>query len=99
MRAAGVCDRGSVIVYDAAASMAAARAWWLLRYFSHPQVSVLDGGLAAWKLAELPLEAGDAPHPPDRGDFTARPGRMAVLDASGAAALAQRGTLLDARAP
>jgi thiosulfate/3-mercaptopyruvate sulfurtransferase len=97
MQAAGVGDRRAVVVYDAANSMAAARAWWLLRYFGHPQVAVLDGGLAAWVDARLPLEAGESP-PPAAGDFCARPGGMAVVDAAGAAALAQQGALLDARA-
>src|SRR2546423_11060320 len=54
MRAVGVGDRGSVVVYDAATSMAAARGWWLLRYFGHPRVAVLDGGLAGWAKADLP---------------------------------------------
>lgn len=98
MRAAGVSGARPVVVYDEATAAAAARAWWLLRYFSHPAVAVLDGGLAAWRRAGLPLETG-----PQRlcrgGDFVARPGGMPVLDASGAQALARDGVLLDARAP
>src|ERR1700716_1582745 len=44
MRVAGVSASRPVVVYDEATSMAAARAWWLLRYFGHPEVAVLDGG-------------------------------------------------------
>src|SRR5450755_708666 len=44
MRAAGVRAARAVVVYDAAAAMAAARAWWLLHYFGHPDATVLDGG-------------------------------------------------------
>jgi thiosulfate/3-mercaptopyruvate sulfurtransferase len=97
MRAAGVSGGRPVVVYDAATSLAAARAWWLLRYFGHPDVAVLDGGLAAWVAAGYPVST-DEPAPP-LGDFEARPGAMPVLDAAGAAALAERGVLLDARAP
>jgi thiosulfate/3-mercaptopyruvate sulfurtransferase len=99
MRAAGVSGGRPVVVYDAATSMAAARAWWLLRYFGHEQVAVLDGGLAAWTEAGLPVET-DTPPPGRPGDFTGCPGGMPLLDAAQAAALAEHGgVLLDARAP
>ena len=98
MRRAGVDSQRKVVVYDAATSMAAARAWWLLRYFGHDDVAVLDGGLAAWVGRGLPVEAGPALDP-QPGDFEAHPGAMAVLDAAGAARLARAGMLLDARAP
>ena len=97
MRAAGVSSRRPVVVYDAAPSTAAARAWWLLRYFGHPDVRVLDGGLRAWTDAGLPVETGSSV--PGSGDFEASPGGMPVLDAAGAAAVAERGLLIDARAP
>jgi thiosulfate/3-mercaptopyruvate sulfurtransferase len=96
MRAAGVRERFAVVVYDAADSMAAARAWWLLRYFGHADVAVLDGGLAAWAGAGLPVQTGE-PSRPGAGDFCARPGGMSIVDAAGAAALARQGRLLDAR--
>jgi thiosulfate/3-mercaptopyruvate sulfurtransferase len=97
MRAAGVSCERPVVVYDALGSMAAARAWWLLLYFGHPTVMVLDGGLAAWAAAGRPLDT--APPDPQPGDFTAHPGGMPLLDAAAAAALPERGVLLDARAP
>lgn len=97
MRAAGVSGGRPVVVYDAATSMAAARAWWLLRYFGHPDVSVLDGGLGAWAAAGLPVSADTPVVAP--GDFAPRPGAMALLDASGAIETARRGVLLDAREP
>ncbi|WP_371402300.1 sulfurtransferase [Kribbella sp. NBC_00662] len=86
-----------VVVYDAANAMSAARAWWTFRYFGLTDVRVLDGGLAAWKAAggEVVVEA-----PADgAGTFTATPGHLPVLDADGAAEVAAKGVLLDARAP
>jgi thiosulfate/3-mercaptopyruvate sulfurtransferase len=109
MRAAGVRSDRAVVVCDEADSTTAARAWWMLRYYGHELVRVLDGGFRAWAAAGLPVSTDDpataektvstrdtAPEP---GDFTARPGRMPVLDAASAGTLARSGILLDARAP
>jgi thiosulfate/3-mercaptopyruvate sulfurtransferase len=93
---AGVSREQPVVVYDAATSLAAARAWWLLRHYGHPDVRVLDGGLAAWEGAGGPLASGS--ETPPSGDFAGEPGTMAVLDADGAARMAGAGVLLDARA-
>jgi thiosulfate/3-mercaptopyruvate sulfurtransferase len=97
MRHAGVRDDRPVVAYDQGEPGGAARAWWLLGWFGHPDARVLDGGLGAWVAAGLPLTA-EAPDP-DSGDFTARPGGRSLLDAAGAARLAAAGVLLDARAP
>lgn len=97
MRRAGVGADRDVVVYDGGLGWGAARAWWLLRWAGHERVRVLDGGLAAWTAAGLPLET-DVPAY-EEGDFTAAPGALPVLTADEAAALARRGVLLDARAP
>src|SRR5580693_2350716 len=60
MRRAGVRDGQPAVAYDDADSTAAARAWWLLRYFGHEQVRVLDGGFRAWTAAAGPVETGPA---------------------------------------
>ncbi|MFI5842290.1 sulfurtransferase [Catenuloplanes sp. NPDC051500] len=97
LRAAGVSDSRSVVVYDVGDQWAAARTWWTLRWAGHPDVRVLDGGIAAWTAAGLDTTAGiPAPEP---GDFTVRPGGLPVLDAAGAATTASGGVLIDARAP
>ena len=98
MRAAGVDGNRPVVVYDDSAGLMAARAWWLLRYFGHSDVTLLDGGLASWTAAGGPLCTGPNAVP-TRGTFTAHPGGMPILDAPRAAALATAGVLLDARAP
>ena len=96
MRRAGVSDSSPVVAYDDGDALPAARTWWLLRYFGHDQVRVLDGGFRAWQAAGLPVTTAE---PPARaGGFTARPGQLPVLDAAGAAALARSGLLLDVRA-
>ncbi|WP_326768292.1 sulfurtransferase [Streptomyces sp. NBC_01591] len=93
MRRAGVSRDTPVVVYDGGQGWAAARAWWLLRWTGHPDVRVLDGGLATWTgdlQTRIPA--------PAEGDFRPAPGALPLLDADGAAALARSGLLLDARA-
>lgn len=58
MAARGIGPGISVVAYDHAGGMYAARFWWMLRWIGHAEVAVLDGGLAAWKAAGLPLESG-----------------------------------------
>jgi thiosulfate/3-mercaptopyruvate sulfurtransferase len=103
MRAAGVSQDRPVVVYDDLDATAAARGWWLLRYYGHENVRVLDGGYQAWLAARLPVSTADPVGEPGHftarpGDFTARPGHMPVLDAAGAESTARAGLLLDARA-
>jgi thiosulfate/3-mercaptopyruvate sulfurtransferase len=52
----GVDDRVQVVAYDQHNGAIAARLWWLLRFMGHRTVAVLNGGLAAWSAAGLPLE-------------------------------------------
>ncbi|HEY0619580.1 MAG TPA: sulfurtransferase [Kribbella sp.] len=97
LRRAGVGTDTPVVVYDAANSQAAARAWWVFRYFGVRDVRVLDGGFAAWQAAGG--EVSTAVPADGAGDFVAQPGQLPMLDAEGAAAMASSGVLLDARAP
>ena len=53
---AGITNEKKVIFYDEVSGMLAARGVWLLMYFSHPQVFMLDGGMKKWKKEKLPLE-------------------------------------------
>jgi thiosulfate/3-mercaptopyruvate sulfurtransferase len=96
MRSHGVSAARPVVVYDASTAMAAARAWWTLRYFGHPDVRVLNGGLASWEAAGKPVTAVETPA--EEGDFEAVPESMPLLDAAAAARLATEGILIDARA-
>jgi len=52
----GITNEKKVIFYDKVSGMLAARGVWLLLYFSHPQVFMLDGGMRKWKKEKLPLE-------------------------------------------
>ncbi|GGH86151.1 thiosulfate/3-mercaptopyruvate sulfurtransferase [Pullulanibacillus pueri] len=45
---AGIDETKKVIVYDDQGGQYAPRLWWLLRYYGHDQVAVLDEGYSAW---------------------------------------------------
>ena len=52
----GVTSEKKVIFYDSVSGMLAARGVWMLMYFSHQNVSMLDGGITKWKKENLSLE-------------------------------------------
>jgi thiosulfate/3-mercaptopyruvate sulfurtransferase len=95
-RRAGIGPGTAVIAYDEAAEGGAARLWWLLRHFGHTEVTVLDGGLRAWREAGGPMRGGEEEIEP--GSFRARPRED---DTASIEELAAAGPplLLDARAP
>ncbi len=51
----GVSANVPVVVYDETSGVRAARAFWFLEFFGHPNTRVLDGGFKAWASAHLPL--------------------------------------------
>jgi thiosulfate/3-mercaptopyruvate sulfurtransferase len=50
----GVSNDIPVVVYDETSGIRAARAFWFLEFFGHPDVRVLDGGFGAWTRKGLP---------------------------------------------
>ena len=97
LRTAGVSNDRPVVVYDDWGGRAAARCWWLLRWAGHRDARVLDGGWSAW----LASGGGQSQEPVSavRGDFTVRPGHLAVIHAEEVLDLAEQGVLVDAREP
>lgn len=51
----GIGDDTLVVVYDNSQSLQAARFWWVLNYYGHSRVKVLDGGWRAWVSGEFPV--------------------------------------------
>lgn len=97
LRQCGVDDGDALVVYDGRTSLAAGRAWWVLRWAGVADVRVLDGGLAAWERAGLPTTAEAPRHA--RGTVTVRAGSLACLDVVEAGRRAAQGRLLDVRTP
>ncbi|HEU5269484.1 MAG TPA: sulfurtransferase [Jatrophihabitans sp.] len=92
----GIGRASRVVAYDADIGVAAARAWWVLRWAGLEQVQVLDGGLAAWLAAGQPVQATEPE--PSPGDAVIRPGSLPALTAEQALAAGGRGRLVDVRA-
>jgi thiosulfate/3-mercaptopyruvate sulfurtransferase len=57
----GITKESNVIIYDNVSGISAARGVWLLLYFSHTNVSMLDGGLKKWKDENYPIETKSNP--------------------------------------
>ena len=95
----GINDDSQVVAYDAHGGMFAARLWWLLRWIGHPAVAVLDGGLAAWQSAGLPLVTPLAARP--RGHIAEKPTLTKTVTAAELVDNLHGGelTVVDARAP
>jgi thiosulfate/3-mercaptopyruvate sulfurtransferase len=65
----GVGPDDGIVIYDDSAVRTAARAWFVLTASGRGHVAILDGGLATWRAAGLPLEAGT----PDAAPAAAAP--------------------------
>ncbi|GAA2513780.1 sulfurtransferase [Streptomyces gobitricini] len=99
LRALGLDDIDTVVVYDGEGIYSSARAWWMLRALGFDRAAVLDGGLPAWTAAGRPVDPRPPHYDGPRGDFTARPRPELLADSARvAAALADPDSaVLDAR--
>lgn len=67
----GIGDEHLVVAYDThPASQFATRLWWVLNYYGHDRVVVLNGGLHKWQRENLPMTAEIPSYPP--ATFTPR---------------------------
>lgn len=67
----GISSDKFVVFYDDISGSSAARGVWLLLYFSHENVTMLDGGLEGWKAKGFATETKTNPFP--HGNFRGRP--------------------------
>jgi len=93
----GIDSGDTVVAYDGEGNMAAARAWWLLRWAGLADVRLLDGALPAWIAAGKDLATDDVA--PTRGTVELTTGSLPTLDLDTVATFPESGVLLDARAP
>jgi thiosulfate/3-mercaptopyruvate sulfurtransferase len=80
LRTWGVNNDSDIVLYDDGPGAFAARAWWLLAWLGkRDRVWLLDGGLKAWREADLGLTASSAA--PALGNFNGQADAQAVLSA------------------
>lgn len=94
----GIGDDHLIVAYDEhPTAQFATRLWWVLRYYGHERVAVLDGGLARWRREGRALQREAPSYPPATFTPRVQPGWRA----SGEAVLATLGdrsiALIDAR--
>jgi thiosulfate/3-mercaptopyruvate sulfurtransferase len=75
----GVSKDNKVVFYDNISGISAARGVWLLLYFSHKKVCMLNGGFQKWKREKFPIEvkSNQLSHAP----FAGKPNRKIMADA------------------
>ncbi len=96
----GIGPGVEVVVYDQGDSMMASRLWWLLRYYGHDAVRVLDGGLAAWEAEGRMLAVGEEARAPVVFAGAAQPGWVVETEELLARWMnAADRVVIDARAP
>jgi thiosulfate/3-mercaptopyruvate sulfurtransferase len=110
LAALGVGADSQLVAYDQGTGAYAARLWWLARWIGLRNVAVLDGGIATWRNAGLPLTA-EVPQPVPRelpvrvnenawlssiavDGIRQRPGNL-LIDARGAERFAGRNETID----
>lgn len=67
----GISDDTTVVTYDDYNGTSATRLWWILTYYGHPAVKVLNGGWQRWLEEGSPATFRETVPPPGR--FTPRP--------------------------
>lgn len=97
MGSLGLSNQDTVVVYDVHGIMSAPRAWWMLRYFGHDNVFVLNGGLVKWLKENRPVESDIKPSLPATFEVTIRPELLLNVDQVAANLDSKQYQLLDCR--
>jgi thiosulfate/3-mercaptopyruvate sulfurtransferase len=99
----GIDEATHVVVVPAGVSQtdfsSAARVYWTLKVSGVPNVSILDGGVAGWKAAGLPLKSGNEPPSPKIFNATIDKTQIAGAGDVEQILASHNATLIDARTP
>jgi thiosulfate/3-mercaptopyruvate sulfurtransferase len=76
----GIRRKSNVVFYDNVSGISAARGVWLVLYFSHQRVCMLDGGFEKWKREKFPVEIKS--NQLRNGRFKGKPNCKVIADAN-----------------
>ena len=93
----GVTPEKKVIFYDSVSGMLAARGVWMLMYFSHENVMMLDGGITKWQKENLGIETKPNGFKPS--DFSGKPNSKIISGFEYVLDNLKNVKILDARSP
>jgi thiosulfate/3-mercaptopyruvate sulfurtransferase len=93
----GISNNTRVIAYDERGGIYAARLWWILNYYGHSNVALLDGGWVKWMAEQRATNT--ATPTPAAATFKVKPGtvKVATADQVKAAINSTSMKLIDAR--
>jgi len=95
--ALGIGRDDTIVVYDGAGLLSAARVWWTFRIFGAKKVFILDGGLPKWKSEARGLEAGEVKRPARKFDADMDTRAVAMLGDVQMALVSETAQVVDAR--
>ena len=74
----GIDENTEVVTYDGFDSLYATRIWWVLNYYGHTKVRVLNGGWAKWLAESRPIDRQEPRYPAKSFSPRANPDLLAL---------------------
>lgn len=76
----GISNQTRVVIYDDRGGLLAARLWWMLNAYGHPNVALVNGGWVQWTAEHRPVTTDTTSVRPARFTATLQPEWVATLD-------------------
>lgn len=58
MKKLNILEKNKVVIYN---SISAAKLWWIMNYYGHPNSFILDGGMRQWNKLKYPVNTHKSP--------------------------------------
>jgi len=92
----GITQDDHIVCYDRQGIFSSPRVWWTFKMFGHKNVSILDGGLPAWKNAGYKTKNTPA-EPADKSSYSVSPPLSGIATMSEVKSELQTTQIIDAR--